>query len=251
MFEQAEHQIYACDGGRDDPHYGLSPWKVEKFLDDCKKHGLMVVYIKRTESYNAKPEEREKDDWFLSVWNCGTEEWDDEIDQLYNGLKFTEQADLFLTKEYQKLVVGGRGVAGVSGGTTAQSYVGRDEKSNVNLPSFTKYTPDLAGFFPGMSALAEHLGFSSRDSVDSDHPVLFWDPIHQKNILDNLTLAQMLIGTHLLLCHCDRFNSIPRGGILTASNVYLEHDQSAFDKAHGWVFNLKRDTQIALQQEGL
>ena len=49
-------------------------------------------------SWRAEQAVEEKDmaakDWFLSIWNHGTPEWMNEIDELYKGLRFGELADL-------------------------------------------------------------------------------------------------------------------------------------------------------------
>ena len=243
------YQIYYTKGGRKDPHYQIPPWAISEFIGECRRLGIQVAEIHVNESYMTTPKDRDHPDWFLSVWNHGTPEWTDQIDDLYDGLLFGEVADLFLTTKYKNLVARGRGVAGASAGITAQSYKGRDEQSFVNLPAYTKYTPDLAMLFPGLSAIALLVGFVLSAAIGLEHRRLFLSPVHRDNVVDNITMSQMIAPSTFLRCHCDVFNSPYRGGILTASHVYLEHDQWAFKQGFPLKFNLKRDTLIAYQKK--
>ena len=237
-------QICRCQGGRSDPHCQLAPWLVEQFIRDCHAFDLKVVEIHPNDSCKVTQSDMDDNNWFLSVWNDGMPEWTNDIKQLHQGLQFGEMADLFLTDKCSKLVAGGRGVAGVSAGTTSVSYVGRDDQSFLNLPAYTKYTEDLCGFFAGMSALAVFVGFIAPGDISNDHQRLFLHLLCLLNCVDNATFLQMMVGSCFLRCHCDRFNSVLRPGIVTASHVYLEHDQSAYlDGIHS-KYHFKRDARI-------
>ena len=240
-------QVYYTRGGRSDPHYQIAPWDIDAYGNECKRLGIPSVVVQPNTSYCTNPDDS-KGDWFISVWNHGTEEWTEDFDELYAALHFGEMADVFALK-HSELLAGGRGVAGVSAGTTAQSYVGRDGEYFINLPSLTKHTPDWVSFFPAMTNLAKHVGFVDASSVDPVHYQLFNEPIHRQSLVDNKTYAQQFVPSLFLRCHCDGFNALTRGGILTALHVYLEHDMSAYEAGIPLKFILKRDTQIAYQKK--
>ena len=242
-------QIYMTKGGRRDPHYQIPPWRLEDFISECSRLGVRVVPLLAHKLYVVSSLDPDPD-WFLQVWNYGTPEWTDDIQQLYESLRFPEVADIF-SINLKSLVVYGRGVLQISAGITAQSFVERHFGTFVWLPSLTKYTPMLKDFFVPMTNLARRIGYVLEEAMDPFLRAIFPESVHPLNLLDNITPTYQDLVSSLLKIHCNGFNSDAEGrqGFFTAKYTYLEHDQEMYDKGFPEIFRLKTCTQIGYMKK--
>ncbi len=200
----AERQFYLVNESHAVPHFSISPSQYKKARRIYRNGGAEVVDITSDCSHV------DIEGHSLQVWNEGTPEWKDQIQDHYENFSF---ADIY--QACKGLKPGNRGNRTKDIGVTSQDYSVRDPETHVSLPGLFAETADYkhllvqgtqmmlaAGAYDFLEEQI-HLKEQSRSGQRYQRD-RFARSIHMDNLVATGTMG-ITINEHLT-CHMDSKN---------------------------------------------